>query len=226
MQKLALIMAALMMLVTRAVTEDADHTIIGGADGPTAIYLKKTSEPAFGSITLSFDANITTGYEWKASVVGGDSVEIDMDGSGYRADPSADPLACGTGGTCVFKLNALKPGESIFRFTYSREWENEPIQELYMLAVVEDDLLIYTIDITETGVYDGTVTHVDAADHSVTLITDRLGEVTARFNEKDELPAQGEPIMVYTNGTMIMPLPAIMDVIAWSSLFSDETGCQ
>lgn len=37
MQKLALIMAALMMLVTRAVTEDADHTIIGGADGPTAI---------------------------------------------------------------------------------------------------------------------------------------------------------------------------------------------
>lgn len=109
MQKLALIMAALMMLVTRAVTEDADHTIIGGADGPTAIYLKKTSEPAFGSITLSFDANITTGYEWKASVVGGDSVEIDMDGSGYRADPSADPLACGTGGRCVFKLNARSP---------------------------------------------------------------------------------------------------------------------
>lgn len=95
-----------------------------------------------------------------------------------------------------------------------------------MLAVVKDDLLIYTVDVTETGVYDGTVTHVDAADHSVTLSTGRLGEVIARFSEKDELPAQGEHIMVYTNGTMIMPLPAIVDVIAWSSLFPDDIGCQ
>lgn len=95
-----------------------------------------------------------------------------------------------------------------------------------MLAVVEDDLLIYTVDVTETGVYDGTVTHVDAADHSVTLSTDRLREVIARFSEKDELPAQGERIMVYTNGTMIMLLPAIVAVNGWSSLFSDETGCQ
>lgn len=226
MKQLVLTMAALIMLLTCAVAEDTGHTILGGADGPTAIYLSETSEPSFGSVTLSFDANITTGYEWNAFVVGGDSVEIDMDGSGYVADPSADPLACGTGGTHDFKLNALRPGESIIRFTYSRGWEDEPMQEFFMLAVVEDDLLIYTIDVTEAGVYDGTVADVNADDHSVTLITARLGEVIARFDEQDALPAQGEHIMVYTNGTMIMPLPAAVDVIAWSSLPSGNACCR
>lgn len=109
MKKLVLVMAALTMLMTCAVAEDTGHTFIGGADGPTAIYLSVTSEPSFGSVTL---------------------------------------------------------------------------------------------------------------------ITARLGKVIARFDEKDALPMQGEHIMVYTNGTMIMPLPAVVDVIAWSSLLSDDASCR
>lgn len=218
MRRLVMILAVLAMLVPCAMAEGNGDAGIVGADGSAAIGPVEASEPSFGSVTLSFDANITTGYEWTAAVIGGDSVEIDPDGSGYVPDPSADPLACGTGGKHTFTLKALRPGESILRFTYSRSWEAEPAQEICMLAVVEDDLLIYTIDVTQTGVYDGTVAGVNADDHSVTLITGRLGEVIARFGESDALPAKDEHIMVYTNGTVIMPPPAIVDVIAWSSL--------
>lgn len=220
MKKLISILAALSLLVSCAAAEETDNMIIGGADSPTSILLTEASEPAFGSVTLSFDANITTGYQWTAFVIGGDSVEIDEENSGYVSDPNPD-LKDGVGGTHYFKLNALKPGESMIRFIYSRGLE-DVAYESYMLVVVEDDLLIYAMDVTEAGVYDGTVTEVNVEEQSVLLNTDRMGEVIARFNENEALPVQGEHIMVYTNGTATMSLPAIVNVIAWSSIPTGE----
>ena len=220
MKKLISILAALSLLVSCAAAEETDNMIIGGADGPTSIFLTEVAEPAFGSVTLSFDANITTGYQWTAFVIGGNSVEIDEENSGYVSDPNPD-LKDGVGGTHYFKLNALKHGESMIRFTYSRGWD-DVADEIYMLVVVEDDLLIYAMDVTEAGVYDGTVLEVNAEDHSVLLNTDRMGEVIARFNENEALPVQGEHIMVYTNGTATMSLPAIVNVIAWNAVPGEE----
>ena len=220
MKKLISILAALSLLVSCAVAEETDNMIIGGADGPTSIFLTEASEPAFGSVTLSFDANITTGYQWTAFVIGGDSVEIDEENSGYVSDPNPD-LKDGVGGTHYFKLNALKPGESMIRFIYSRGLD-DVADESYMLVVVEDDLLIYAMDVTEAGVYDGTVIEVNAEEQSVLLNTDRMGEVIARFNENEALPVQGEHIMVYTNGTATMSLPAIINVIAWNTVPGEE----
>ena len=87
MKKLISILAALSLLVSCAVAEETDNMIIGGADGPTSILLTEASEPAFGSVTLSFDANITTGYTWTAFIIGGDSVEIDEENSGCLNSP-------------------------------------------------------------------------------------------------------------------------------------------
>ena len=216
MKKLISILAVLTLLVSCAAAEETDNTIIGGADAPTSIFLTKTDEAAFGSITLPFKANITTGYQWTAFVIGGDSLEIDEENSGYVSDPNPD-FRDGVGGTHYFKLNALKIGESMIRFTYSRGLD-DVAEEIYMLIVVEDDLLMYAIDVTEAGVYDGIVTDVNADDHSVMLNTDRMGEVIARFDENEALSAQGEHIMVYTNGTATMSLPAIINVIAWNTV--------
>ena len=220
MKKLISILAVLTLLVSCAAAEETDNTIIGGADAPTSIFLTKTDEAAFGSITLPFKANITTGYQWTAFVIGGDSFEIDEENSGYVSDPNPD-FRDGVGGTHYFKLNALKTGESMIRFTYSRGLD-DVAEEIYMLIVVEDDLLMYAIDVTEAGVYDGIVTDVNADDHSVLLNTDRMGEVIARFDENEALPAQGEHIMVYTNGTATMSLPAIINVIAWNTVPGEE----
>ena len=220
MKKLISILAVLTLFVSCAAAEETDNRIIGGADAPTGIFLTGKDEAAFGSVTLSFRANITTGYQWTAFVVGGDSVEIDEENSGYVSDPNPD-CKDGVGGTHYFKLNALKTGESMIRFTYSRGLD-DVAEEIYMLIVVEDDLLIYAMDVTEAGVYDGTVTEVNAEDHSVMLNTDRMGEVIARFDEDEVLPVQGEHIMVYTNGTAAMSLPAIINVIAWNTVPGEE----
>ena len=221
MKKLISILAVLTLLVSCAAAEETDNTIIGGADAPTSIVLTKTEEAAFGSITLPFEANITTGYGWTAFVIGGDSVEIDAENSGYVSDPNPD-FRDGVGGTHSFKLNALKPGESMIRFIYSRGLD-DVADESYMLVVVEDDLLICAMDVTEAGVYDGTVIEVNAEDHSAMLNTDRMGEVIAHFDENEALPVQGEHIMVYTNGTETMSLPAIINVIAWNAVPGEET---
>lgn len=215
MKKLILILTALTLLIFCAAAEETDAMLIGGADEPTMIFLAETTAPSTGSLTLSFDANITTGYAWTAFVVGGDSVMIDEENSGYVSDPNPN-LLDGVGGTHYFRLNALKEGESVVRFTYSRGPENAA-DMMYMLITVENDLRIRAVDITGTGVYDGTVTGISVEDHTVTLDTERLGEVTARFDDNETLPAPDEHITVYTNGTATLSLPAVVNVIGWSA---------
>ena len=136
----------------------AESVLIGGTDGSTGIYclaegIEYYAEPAQGSITLSFDANITTGYEWTAEILNGDAVEIDEAGSGYVSDPNPDMLA-GVGGTHYFKLNALKSGMSLIRFVWTRGGD-EVADEVLLQIVVTDDMMIYAIDATEKGIYVG-----------------------------------------------------------------------
>lgn len=224
MTKLISLFTALVMILTlscAAAEEDNSLTVIGGADGPTMIVLGgNMTEPANGSITLSFDANITTGFEWTAFVLGGDSVVIDEEASGYVADANPEEL-CGAGGVHNFVLNAVKPGESIVCFTYARSWEEEPAQSVVVLVTVTEDMTMYAMDVTETGVYEGTVTAVNGEEHTVTMAAGDWGEVVVTIPADMEMPVMDEHIRVYTDGTMTMSIPAITNAIAWETVPGD-----
>lgn len=170
-----------------------------------------------GTATLVFDANMTTGYSWTGFVLGGTSVELDsMEGS-YIEDPNPQQLD-GVGGETHFLLTAVEPGESILSFTYARPWEEADETPTVILASVDDDLNITTMDVTESGVLSGTVTEINEDEFSVTLDTEQAGEVIARFPENDSLPVMDEQINIFTNGTMTMSLPPIVNVIAWNTI--------
>ena len=185
----------------------SDEPADGGAD---------TAAPK-GQMTYSLPSNPTTGYDWTAFVLGGSSVKIDDSEGEYVQAPNTDDMV-GVGGTQHFTLDAVEAGDSIVRFVYSRGFEATIEQEIILLVSVDDDLTIHAQELTDGGSYDGVVTSVDAAEHSVTLSTESMGEVVACFNEDTELPAADEHIMVYTNGTVTMSLPPIVNVIAWESI--------
>ena len=154
MKKFLSLLSAAALIVSCAAAESAVMDCNGGA---ALVYpaegTEYYAEPAQGTITLSFDANITTGYEWTAEILSGDAVEIDEAGSGYVSDPNPDMLD-GVGGTHYFKLNALKSGVSQIRFVWARGGV-EVAEEVLLQIIVTDDLTIYAVDTTEKGIYVG-----------------------------------------------------------------------
>ena len=44
---------------------------------------------------------------------------------------------------------------------------------------------------------------------------DTIGEILARFSPEMSLPTVDEKIVIYTDGTMTLSLPAMMNVLAW-----------
>ena len=170
-----------------------------------------------GSLTLSFDSNATTGYAWTGFVLGGDSVEIDSTEGSYVPDANTG-AEVGSGGTTHFTLTAVQPGSSIVAFDYQRAWERKPAQRRVLLAIVDENLNLTAVDVSEDGVLEGEVSSVDEAGHSATLICEDLGELIVRFREGDALPVQDESMRIYTNGTMTMSLPAIVNAIAWERI--------
>ena len=54
------------------------------------------------------------------------------------------------------------------------------------------------------------------------MTQDHPGLIIAVFDAGMELPVADEQIVIYTNGTMTMSLPAIMNVIAWGSVPSES----
>ena len=172
------------------------------------------------AVTISLDANATTGYVWSGFVIGGDSVVLNSAEGTYVVDEAPEGL-CGVGGQTYYTLIPVKPGTSIVVFNYARGWEPDAIEQRVVLADVDDDLNLYVSDVTEGGRIEGTVVSVDAENHSVLLNTESHGEIIATFDADMELPVADEQIVIYTNGTMTMSLPAIMNVIAWNSVPSN-----
>lgn len=194
MKKLIAIIAALALLFTAAFAETEDK-----------------------SRTITLSSNATTGYIWTAFVIGGSSVTVDSDNGIYIEDPNPEMMD-GVGGKTQFTLTPVQAGESIVLFNYARPWEPEPDQTLVLLVSVDDDFNMFVMDVTEGGVLTGTVISVDEEDHSVLMNTERQGEIIARFDAEEPLPAADEVITIYTNGAMTMSLPAIVNVIAWASV--------
>lgn len=172
------------------------------------------------SVTLSFEANETTGYIWTGFVIGGHSVELENELGSYEVDDNPEMLD-GVGGTTYFQLNPVAPGQSIVRFDYARSWEEGHDKRVVILADVDEDLNLTTTDITFSCMDVGTVTDVDEENHSVTYVSDSGDEVIATFDEELALPVMDEEICVYTTGIMTMSIPPIVNVLAWETLPSE-----
>ena len=172
------------------------------------------------ALTISLDANATTGYSWNAFILSGDSVIFTVPEGTYVADQAPEGMV-GVGGQTYYTLIPVKPGVSLITFTYGQAWNPETAEQLILLADVDEELNLWLQDVTNGGVIEGTVTSVNENDHSVLLSTESHGEILARFGSDMEMPVVDEHIVIYTNGTMTMSLPAIMNVLAWNSVPSD-----
>ena len=166
---------------------------------------------------LSLDANPSTGYAWAGFVLGGDAVRLDSAEGTYIPDEQTAAMT-GAGGQTQYVVTAVKPGSSIITFDYRRSWEDTVPEQKVYLAVVDQELNLSLTDVTETGVFQGTVLSLDEENHTALIEHETLGEILARFSPEMSLPTLDERIVIYTDGTMTLSLPATMNVLAWCSI--------
>lgn len=181
--------------------------------------MAESSDTAHTEI-LSFDANPTTGYSWIGFVLGGEAVQLDSAEGTYIPEDQTGML-CGAGGQTKYVVTAVKPGRSIITFDYRRSWENTSLTQKVYLAVVDQALNLSLMDVTETSVLQGTVLSIDEAEHTALIAHDTIGEILARFTPEMSLPTVDEQIVIYTDGTMTLSLPAMMS----SALSCRTTPC-
>ena len=181
------------------------------------------SPDAGHTATLSLDANPSTGYAWTGLVLGGDAVQMDSAEGTYIPDVQTDTMT-GAGGQTQYAVTAVKPGRSILTFDYRRSWEDAPLEQRVYLAVVDEELHLSLKDVTETGALRGTVLSVDEENHTALIEHDALGEILAQFGPDASLPASGEQIVICTDGTMTLSLPARMNVLAWCRISPADAG--
>ena len=202
MKKWIALLSALLLMLSCAMAEslDADHAAM-----------------------LSLDANPSTGYSWVGVVLGGDAVQLDSAKGTFIPDDQTGTLS-GAGGQTQYAVTAVKPGSSILTFDYRRSWEDTALEQRVYLAVVDQELHLSLTDVTETGVLQGTVLFLNEEDHTALIQHDALGEILARFSPEMDLPALGEPIVICTDGTMTLSLPAMMNVRAWCRILPADAG--
>lgn len=194
MQKWILLLTVLSLFASFAVAESPYR------------LLTEAQEPPHDRVALMLD--VQTEGEWRAFVLGGDSVEVDTRTSGYVYGPD------GKVGKHRIVLEAVHSGESIVRLTRP-DGDDEAI---VLYVDVGEDLSIFTRDVTDSGVLRGTVTEVMELSRGVMLETQDNGAILAVFPKEMALPVQDEQAILYTNGTMTLSEPGIVSVIAWEAV--------
>jgi predicted secreted protein len=88
-------------------------------------------------LLVALAGNATTGFEWSNAITYEFVFLRETDESEYRPDVHPDGMV-GTGGTYLFRYEAIDIGPQAFRFVYMRPWESvQPAQ------VVEFDVVVY-----------------------------------------------------------------------------------
>ena len=81
---------------------------------------KQVEIAAGGTLTVTLDSNITTGFQWELKSIGDPSV-LQSQGGTYVAPE--DPGMVGAGGEEVWAFEALEQGTSSLAMEYSQPWE-------------------------------------------------------------------------------------------------------
>lgn len=169
------------------------------------------------AVTLALKANASTGYSWTAFVLGGDSVLTDSE-EGTYITLATDEAIVGAGGQTYFTLIPVQAGVSLIQFRYGRPWMQEAEKTLLVLAEVDENLQLHLTDVTDSSAIAGKVLSVNAAESSALLASEAHGEINVTFSDSTSLPAADEQIVVYTNGSLTLSLPAVANAIAWETV--------
>lgn len=194
--------------------EAASIGIIGGADGPTAIYVSDAMQSGKDTLTIPLAENASTGYFWTAFVKAGSSVVVDEDAGNYVEDDHPAGLV-GVGGVRTFVLRAVEAGDSLIHFVYSRGHEADIAQEKFMLVTVDEDNNLFLQDLTEVCVQEGRVLEVNGEEHTLLVETEKQGQVIVTLPEALPLPDVDMDVRLFTDGIATMSLPPLMNALSW-----------
>lgn len=88
-------------------------------------------------ILLYLAGNPTTGYLWRLDSISADSLKC-VSGPDYEATPNPERMV-GRGGAFITRLEAVKPGTAVVRFSYARPWEKDipPVEQFSCTAKIE-----------------------------------------------------------------------------------------
>jgi len=108
------------------------------------VYRLITEEDAGASVALrqgdrlmvALAGNATTGFQWENVLLYEYAVLPETQEMEYREEPHPETMV-GSGGTFLFRYEAVAPGAQSFRFVYHRPWESvEPAQVVEFTAIV------------------------------------------------------------------------------------------
>ncbi len=87
-------------------------------------------------LTVTLDANATTGYSWTVDQI--DESVLSQQGDPEYVVNNPDPNLVGGGGRAIFRFQAASPGQSELRLIYHRQWEQgvAPVQTFTATVVV------------------------------------------------------------------------------------------
>ena len=87
-----------------------------------------------GTLTVTLESNITTGYSWNENANIGDKTVMQQTDHRYQSPATAIP---GAGGNEVWTFKALRAGKSLISMEYRRPFEpNAPAAKTFTLTVV------------------------------------------------------------------------------------------
>ena len=89
------------------------HLVVNEQQNTATVYVNQTD-----SITLKLQENPTTGYEWNLTTTPGLRVTNDT----YLPSATSGKMV-GSGGTRIWDMTAVSPGEQKIQAVYRRPWE-------------------------------------------------------------------------------------------------------
>lgn len=103
---------------------DSDATELPDKLSVDASHTGTTVEiAAGGSLTVTLDSNVTTGFQWQ--LVGNtDEAVLTLEDHQYQASEEAQAGVVGAGGQEVWTFKAVGSGESTIDLEYSQPWED------------------------------------------------------------------------------------------------------
>ena len=102
----------------------ADPLVVSQSQNGGTVALAKGE-----TLAVELAGNPTTGYEWTIAQL--DAAFLRLVDSSYSADSSA----IGSGGTFVFRFEALQSGNTTLGLVYRRSWESTAADQAFTLSV-------------------------------------------------------------------------------------------
>ena len=86
-------------------------------------------------VVIELKANPTTGYKWQVLEEANEGVVLQKGEGEYVPSSTAKPIMRGSGGTQIYRFQALNKGEATLVFEYKRPWEEKEPARRYTVQI-------------------------------------------------------------------------------------------